>query len=139
MATDGVVALVAGRLYDRRGLILLVSIPIVNLLIPFALYLSTEFLGVVLAAILFGAAMGMQETILRAAIADLTPRNRRGTVYGVFNTVYGAGWLIGGVVIGLLYDQNLTFLIILFITTMQLLSLPLLRQVFHASLKYSDR
>jgi MFS family permease len=139
MATDGAVALVAGRLYDRRGLILLAGVPVVNLLIPIALYLSAGIGGAVLAALLFGAAMGMQETILRAAIADLTPRDRRGTVYGIFNTVYGAGWLVGGIVIGLLYDQNLILLIIIFIAAMQLLALPLLRQVFDASLKRSVR
>jgi MFS family permease len=133
MATDGAVALVAGRLYDRRGLITLVSVPVANLMVPVALYLVPGTGGAVLAAVFFGTAMGIQETILRAAIADLTPRSRRGTVYGIFNTVYGAGWLVGGILIGLLYDRSLITPIIAFVTVMQLLSLPFLRKVIRVS------
>ena len=39
--------------------------------------------------------MGIHETIMRAAIFDLIPLERRGTAYGIFNTVYGLSMFIG--------------------------------------------
>ncbi|MDH4292111.1 MAG: MFS transporter, partial [Dehalococcoidia bacterium] len=68
--------------------------------------------------------MGIQETIMRAAIADLTPIERRGFAYGVFNTAYGAGWLLGGTLMGLLYEPSINYLI-LFAVVMELISIPL--------------
>jgi MFS family permease len=68
--------------------------------------------------------MGIQETIMRAAIADLTPMARRGLAYGVFNTAYGAAWFAGGLVIGILYEHSIG-LVIAFAAAMQVLALPI--------------
>jgi MFS family permease len=78
--------------------------------------------------VLWGVVMGVQETIMRAAIADLTPVERRGFAYGVFNTVYGAGLLLGGALMGLLYELSTNYLT-LFVIVMELVSLPLLFSV----------
>jgi len=74
--------------------------------------------------ILWGAVMGIQDITRRAAIADLTPIDRRGFAYGVFNTTYGAGWFLGGVLMGLLYEFSINYLI-LFAVVMELISIPL--------------
>ena len=47
----------------------------------------------------------------RPLVADLVPRDRRATAYGVFAAVQGAGALIGGIGAGFLYDQSLTALV----------------------------
>lgn len=54
--------------------------------------------------------MGIQETIMRATIADITTVSNRGKAYGIFNTVYGLALLIGGVAMGFLYQYSITFL-----------------------------
>jgi MFS family permease len=74
--------------------------------------------------VLWGAVMGTQDIIMRAAIADLTPIERRGFAYGVFNTAYGAGWFLGGALMGLLYELSINYLI-LFAVVMELISIPL--------------
>jgi hypothetical protein len=51
--------------------------------------------------------MGIHETVMRAAIADLTGIGKRGTAYGLFNTIYGGAWFLGGAVMGLLYDYSI--------------------------------
>lgn len=55
--------------------------------------------------------MGGQETVLRAALAGLTLIRKRGTSYGIFNTLYGASWIAGSFVLGFLYGIDLMFLI----------------------------
>jgi len=82
--------------------------------------------------------MGIQETIMRAAIADLTPVERRGFAYGIFNTAYGASWFLGSSLMGLLYDFSLNYLI-LFVIVMELLSLPVFFLVKRRSEERSAR
>jgi MFS family permease len=55
--------------------------------------------------------MGIHETIMKSAIADLTPLKKRGTGYGIFNTGYGLAMFIGSSLMGLLYDISIPLLI----------------------------
>lgn len=112
MAVDAVAALAIGRLYDvfktrsgrkTAGLRTLFVIPLCSLCIPF-LALSTDAAAAAAGLVLYGIVLGTHETIMRSAIADLTVFRKRGTAYGVFNVVYGLGFLAGSSVMGLLYD-----------------------------------
>ena len=123
MGVDALAALLAGKTYDRIGLISLLAIPLLTLPIPFLAF-SYSYSLVIIGMALWGAVMGIQETIMRAAIADLTPVERRGFAYGVFNTAYGAGWFLGGALMGLLYELSINYLI-LFAVVMELISIPL--------------
>lgn len=67
-------------------------------------YLAT--LGASAAALVWGAAMGVHESTMRAAVADLVPAGRRGFGYGVFGAVYGLAWLGGAAAIGALYEYS---------------------------------
>lgn len=78
---------------------------------PF-LSFSTSPLLVWSDAIVWGAAMGIHESTMRAAVADLVPAGRRGTGYGLFTAVYGLAWLGGATLIGVLYGTSLTALYI---------------------------
>jgi MFS family permease len=131
MGVDALAALLIGRTYDRIGLISLLAIPVLTLPIPFLAF-SHSYSLVLIGIILWGAVMGIQETIMRAAIADLTPIERRGFAYGVFNTAYGAGWFLGGTLMGLLYEISINYLI-LFAVVMELISIPLFLSVKRAA------
>ncbi len=110
MAADAFFALAIGRLYDRNGIRVLLVVPLVN--IPVAvLVFSGGYYGALAGAILWGLSMGAQETILRAALADLTSIKKRGTAYGIFNTLYGGAWFAGSLVLGWLYEINLDVLV----------------------------
>ncbi|MCD6133508.1 MAG: MFS transporter [Deltaproteobacteria bacterium] len=122
MGTDAVVALTAGKTYDRVGLKVLLMIPLLTFFIPFFAFSST-FSFTVISVILWGAVMGIHETVMRAAIADLTPIRKRGSAYGIFNTAYGLSWLFGGVIMGFLYDISIIYLI-LFVALMEMISVP---------------
>lgn len=122
MGADAVVALLAGRLYDRYGLIVLGTAPVLSIAIPFFAF-ATSYSSALLAAILWGAVMGIQETILRAAVADYTAVSKRGMAYGVFNTIYGASWFAGSLFLGWAYELSIP-LVIGFMAVMQCIALP---------------
>jgi len=121
MAADAFFALVIGRLYDRKGISVLVVVPLVNIPVAFLAFSGGYYLALT-GAILWGLSMGAQETILRAALADLTSIKKRGTAYGIFNTLYGTAWFAGSLVLGWLYAMNLQALI-LFSVLMQVAAL----------------
>jgi len=131
MGVDALAALLVGKTYDRIGLVSLLAVPLLTLPIPFLAF-SHSYSLVLIGMALWGVVMGIQETIMRAAIADLTPIERRGFAYGIFNTVYGAGWGLGGVVMGLLYGHSISYLI-LFAVVMELISIPLFLSVRRAT------
>jgi MFS family permease len=124
MGVDAVVALVIGKAYDRVGLVSLIALPLLTIPIPF-LGFSGSYALALGGICLWGAVMGIQETIMRAAIADLTPVKRRGLAYGIFNTAYGGAWFAGGVVIGVLYEHSIGY-VIAFAVIMQIIAFPFL-------------
>lgn len=119
MAVDAAASLLTGWLYDKvkdnsgrqsGGLILLAMIPLLTMLMPL-LTLSRDRTAIIAGMVIFGVVMGTHETIMRSAIAYISPYDKRGTSYGIFNAVYGAALLIGSSVMGLLYDGKLISMI----------------------------
>jgi len=123
---DAVVALAAGRVYDRVGLSVLAAVPLIGITVPFLAF-SLSPLWALAGAALWGASMGIQETVMRAAIADYTHISKRALAYGIFNTIYGAGWFLGSVVLGWAYGVSIP-LVIGMAAGVQILALPVFFQ-----------
>ena len=83
MGVDGVAALILGRLFDRLGMPVIVVTAVLS-----ALFAPLVFLGgfnlALLGMVLWGIGMGSQESIIKAALAEMVPRDRRATGYGIF-------------------------------------------------------
>lgn len=131
MGVDALAALLVGKTYDKIGLISLLAVPFLTLPIPFLAF-SYSYSLVLIGIVLWGVVMGIQETIMRAAIADLTPIERRGFAYGIFHTVYGASLFLGAALMGLFYEHSINHLI-LFVVVMELISMPLFLLVRRAA------
>ncbi|MDP3042732.1 MAG: MFS transporter [Candidatus Omnitrophota bacterium] len=121
MGVDAAAALAIGKTYDifkakrgneKAGLITLIAIPVFSLLIP-GLVFSTKFSWVLAGVIIWGIVMGCHETVMKSAIADLTPLKKRGTGYGIFNAAYGLAIFIGSAITGLLYEYSISTVIIM--------------------------
>lgn len=127
---DAPIALLGGYAYDRFGVKILVM-PFVLSIFPSLLTLvSVELSTIIVAAIIFGVVLGMQESIYRAAVSELTSVSSRGTAYGIFNTAYGVGFVISGAVFGLFADLSASFiLIILYTLTLQIIAIASLLRV----------
>jgi hypothetical protein len=111
MAAAAVAALITGYAYDRSGPWILLALPALVAAVP-VLAFSSGRAAAVAGILLWGAATGVQDSTVKALVADLVPRHRRATAYGLFAAVQGAGALGGGVAAGALYQQSRTALII---------------------------
>jgi len=123
MAVDGLAALLFGRWFDRLGIaVLIVATAVSAFFAPLAF--AEHFDAALAGAVLWGIGMGAQESIMRAAIAEMTPQHRRGTAYGMFNMIFGVSWFAGSALMGWLYDVSLPALIA-FSMLAQLAAIPL--------------
>ena len=112
MLTDAASAFVFGWMYDRHARLSLVLSTLVAA--PFAVF---AFLGggvgsAVFGVVLWGIGMGAQESILKAAVATMVPKRSRATGYGIFECCFGTAWFLGSWLLGVLYDQSLTAMVI---------------------------
>ena len=74
--------------------------------------------------ILWGIGMGAQESVIKAALAEMIPKERRASAFSISQAVFGLFWLLGSVLMGVLYEYSLGALII-FSVIAQLCSIPL--------------
>jgi MFS family permease len=123
MSFDALVALLIGKIYDKVGMKALALIPLLTIFIPF-LGFSSSFTFAILSAIFLGLVLGIHETIMRAAVADLTSIEHKGFAYGIFNTVYGLALFLGSLAIGFLYEISLAYLIF-FVVLIEIISMIL--------------
>ncbi|CDM64237.1 MFS transporter [Pyrinomonas methylaliphatogenes] len=124
MGIDALAALVLGRLFDRIGFtVLAASVLLAAMFAPLAFY--GGFVWAALGVGLWGFGMGAQESLMRAAIADMVPPTRRGSAYGIFDAGYGFAWFLGSLLLGYLYDRSI-FLLVTVSIIVQLLAVPLI-------------
>ena len=135
---DAPAALLSGYAYDKFGIEVLALPFLLSLFPPLLAMIDSGLPILIVAAIFFGLVLGMQESIYRAAVSKLAPISSRGTAYGIFNTVYGVGFLISGAIYGLLMDYKLSFVVVgLYVCAMQAVALFSLFDV-RSQLKRTD-
>lgn len=129
MGAGGLGSLVLGRLFDRFGLLVLAPLTAAT-----ALFAPLVFLGGAAAAlvgtVLWGVGMGVHESIMAAAVAELVPRVRIASAYGLFTTLYGIAWFAGSALMGVLYDHAIGALVA-FSMLAELAAIPLFWSVRH--------
>ncbi|HAT1621979.1 TPA: MFS transporter [Raoultella planticola] len=94
-----------GRLSDsishrrllQMGLVVLIAADLV-------LALSHSWVGIIVGVALWGMHMGMTQGLLNTMIARTAPADLRGTAFGFFSLLSGAGLLIASLGAGLLWD-----------------------------------
>lgn len=123
MAADGLAALIFGKLYDTKGISILILITgISSLFVP--LVFINGFYFALLGMILWGIGLGAQESIMRAFVANLVHKDIRGTAYGTLNVCFGISWFLGSALMGFLYDISILSLIV-FSMGVQLAAIPI--------------
>jgi MFS family permease len=124
MAVEAVAALVVGAVYDRAGARVLLLVPVLVAAVP-AMALGGSIGLVLVGVAVWGFAHGVQDSTIKAAVADLVPAGRRATAYGVFAGIQGALAIVGGAGAGWLYDRSLPALVVV-VAVSQLVALALL-------------
>jgi MFS family permease len=103
MGSEAVASLGTGFAYDRIGGGTLVVLPLVVAAVPALVF--TDRVGLAVAGVvLWGLATGVQDSTVKALVADLVPSARLGTAYGAFAAFQAVAALGGGVLAGWLYD-----------------------------------
>jgi len=127
MAVSGAGSLIFGRLFDRAGIGILVPLTVIG-----AAYAPLAFLGGFWAGLagvsLWGLGMGVHESITPAAVAPMVSPDRRASAYGLFTGAYGTAWVLGSIVIGVLFDVSL-IAVAAFAVTAELAAIPLILMV----------
>jgi MFS family permease len=131
MAVEAVAALLIGSIYDRTGTRVLLVVPVLVALVP-ALALSSALGAVLLGVVAWGFAQGVQDSTIKAVVAELVEAPRRATAYGVFAGIQGLLAIVGGVGAGWLYERSLVALVVVVAIT-QVVALLLLLDTFRRS------
>ncbi|MEJ5259971.1 MAG: MFS transporter [Anaerohalosphaeraceae bacterium] len=127
MGIDAVAALVLGRWYDKKGMIILAGAAVLSAGCAPLVFLTSRG-GLLAGMVLWGIGMGALESILRAAVSELVPKERRATGFGIFNAGFGLAWFAGSALMGVLYTYSLIWPAVLSAAA-QLLSVPLILYV----------
>jgi MFS family permease len=110
MAAAAVASLATGWLYDRWNARVLLVLPALVVGVPVLAFSDARSLAVS-GVLLWGAAVGVQDSTVKALVAELVPAARRATGYGLFAAVQGAAAVAGGAMAGALYSTSVPALV----------------------------
>jgi MFS family permease len=123
MGSGGLASLIFGRLFDRVGIGILIPLTIAS-----AMFAPLVFFGGFAAALvgvmLWGVGMGVHDSIMSAAVANMVPRHRLASAYGLFTGGYGVAWFAGSVALGFLYRYS-RLSVVVFSVVAELAAIPL--------------
>lgn len=127
MVAEGLTGLAVGKWFDRAGL----RVVAIGVLVS-AAFVPLVFLApgrvAIAGVVLWGIGLGVQGSILRAGLAALVPRERRGSAYGLFDTIFGVAWFAGSALMGILYDRALIALVVVAVLA-ELAAIPFILSV----------
>lgn len=109
MAAAALAALATGYSYDRVGGRVLFVLPVLVIAVP-PLAFANAVWPAVGGVLIWGAAVGVQDSTVKALVADLVPDGRRATAYGLFAAVQGGAAIAGGAMAGALYARSVPWL-----------------------------
>lgn len=124
MAAGAFAAVVNGWQYDRFGPSALLVLPLLVAAVP-PLTLVGGVGPALTGMVIWGFATGLQDSTIKALVADMVAGPRRATAYGVFAAIQGLAALLGGAAVGALYDAGPAALI-WFVAVTQAVALLLL-------------
>jgi MFS family permease len=110
MGAEALAALGTGVAYDHVGGRTLLVLPVVVAFVPVLVF--TDQVGLAVAGVLvWGVATGVQDSTVKALVADVVPASRLATAYGAFAAYQAVAALAGGLLAGWLYDVEIAWLV----------------------------
>ncbi|MGN6723441.1 MAG: MFS transporter [Marmoricola sp.] len=111
MFVDGASGLLMGRVYDRRGPMTLLAVPIAAAVSAIAFAHSALWIWIGVA--IWGIVNGVLDSTVKAVVTELVPTQTRAVAFGWLALVRGVGLLIAGGVLGAAYDQGIGYAVTL--------------------------
>jgi hypothetical protein len=81
--------------------------------------------------------MSMQEPLMRAVVASMTP-NRRATEFGILNAIFGPAWFADSSLLDIIYDRSVVAVAVTSLVP-QLLAVPVLLVVMRKGWGVDDQ
>jgi len=120
-ATYAIVAVPFGHLADKVGFFILIVYGFLILVLSDIILAFTNSIEWMLVGIIFwGIHLGMTQGLLLAMVAQLSPLEFRGTIFGLFHAIMGVALLIASLIAGYLwqyYNSGLIFIVSAIITS----------------------
>jgi MFS family permease len=113
MAVDGAAGLVMGRVYDKRGPIVLLAVPLAAACsaIAFTGDRTLVWIGVAI----WGVVNGVLDSTVKSVVTELVPANSRAVAFGWLALLRGVALLIAGGLLGAVYDVSPVYTIALIV------------------------
>ena len=109
MLVEAVTALLTGWVYDRLGTGVLFIVPVFVAVVPWLAFGPSLAVGLVGVG-LWAAATAVQDSTIKALVAELVPGDKLASAYGIFAAIQGAFAIVGGFVAGWLLDRSIPVL-----------------------------
>lgn len=123
MLVDAIAALVFGHLYDKIGVKALMISTLLSSVFAVFVFSIQSAAALLLGVALWGVGMGAQESILKAIVTSMVPKDCRATGYGVFECSFGVFWFLGSWIMGVLYDLSIPAMVVVSVAA-QLAAVP---------------
>lgn len=124
MLVDAAAALVFGHLYDKVGVKALMISTLLSSVFAVFVFSIHSIPMLLLGVALWGIGMGAQESILKAVVTSMVPKDCRATGYGIFECSFGIFWFLGSWIMGALYDLSIPAMVTVSVIA-QLAAIPL--------------
>lgn len=114
MGLDGLVSLAAGLTFDRRRAAGTTGAGVLSMFViagaaygplAFAATAGTPLFAIG-GVVLWAVGHAATNSIAKAMIAAIVPRDQRGRAYGLYYLVFGVAWWLGSLLLGALYDRS---------------------------------
>ncbi len=107
MFVDGASGLAMGRVYDRRGPLTLLAVPVAAA--ASALAFTHSVLWIWIGVAVWGVVNGVLDSTVKAVVTELVPIRTRAVAFGWLALVRGAGLLAAGGILGVAYDRGIGY------------------------------
>lgn len=133
MAASGAASLVFGRWFDARGIAVMFPGILIGIFVAPLVFLG-GFLPALIGTLLWGAALGVQASVMSASVARMVPVHARARAFGFFTAAFGIAWFLGSATLGILYEVSRLWVAVASVLP-QLLALVPLTMVLRISLQ----
>jgi MFS family permease len=124
MGASGASSLAFGRWFDVKGPRVMFAGILTSAFVAPLVFLG-GFRAALIGTVLWGVGLGVQGSVMSAAVAKMVPAHARARAFGIFTAIFGVAWFLGSAALGTLYDVSRAWLVVLSVAPQLAALIPL--------------